>query len=121
MNDPRSSKDASPLPRLARRSPDANKGDFGRALLIGGSRGIAGAAGLAGMATARGGAGLVRLAVADCCLDTIAAYEPSLMTSPLACDDDGRIALAARDKLAELTTPAAATVVACGPGLARSG
>ncbi|HEY4313375.1 MAG TPA: NAD(P)H-hydrate dehydratase [Pirellulales bacterium] len=112
--------DESNLPRLPKRSADANKGDFGRALLIGGSRGMAGAAGLAGMATARSGAGLVRLAVADSCLDTIAAYEPSLMTSPVACDDEGRIAGAARAKLAELTKPSAATVVACGPGLSRS-
>ncbi len=81
---------------------------------------MAGAAGLAGMATLRSGAGLVRLAVANCCLDTIAGYEPSLMTAPLPCDDQGRIAGAARAKLAELTGPAVATVVACGPGLSRS-
>ena len=73
------------------------------------------------MATARSGAGLVRLAVADCCLDTIAAYEPSLMTSPVPCDEEGRISGAARTKLTELTKAAAATVVACGPGLSRSG
>ncbi|HVU88652.1 MAG TPA: NAD(P)H-hydrate dehydratase [Pirellulales bacterium] len=121
MNDPRSTKDASStLPRLAKRSADSNKGDYGRVLLIGGSRGMAGAAGLAGTAAARSGAGLVRLAVADSCLDTIAAYEPSLMTSPLACDAEGRIAGAARARLTELTKPSAATVVACGPGLSRS-
>lgn len=110
----------SDTPRLPKRPADANKGSFGRVLLIGGSRGMAGAAGLAGLATLRSGAGLVRLAVADCCLDTIAGFEPSFMTTPLPSDSAGRIAGAARDKLAELTKPVAATVVACGPGLSRS-
>ena len=118
MNDPHPTKDASStLPRLAKRSADSNKGDFGRRTVDrrvardGRSRGV----GRDGHRAS--GAGLVRLAVADSCLDTIAAFEPSLMTSPLACDDEGRIAGAARAKLAELTKPTAATVVACGPGL----
>ncbi len=81
---------------------------------------MAGAAGLAGLATLRSGAGLVRLAVADCCLDTVAGFEPSFMTAPLPNDDAGRIAGSARWQLAELTKSASATVVACGPGLSRS-
>ena len=32
------------VPRLAPRDPDANKGDFGRVLLVAGSRGMSGAA-----------------------------------------------------------------------------
>ena len=61
MNDARSTKDESPVPRLAKRPVDAIKEISAGALLIGGSRGMAGAAGLAGMATLRSGAGLVRL------------------------------------------------------------
>ena len=72
------------LPRLPPRLPDAHKGDFGLALIVGGSRGMAGAAALAGMAALRGGAGLVRLAVPDAILDTVAGFEPSYMTRPLA-------------------------------------
>jgi NAD(P)H-hydrate epimerase len=106
------------LPRLPPRKPDAHKGDFGTALIVGGSRGMAGAAGLAGMAALRGGAGLVRLAVADAILDTVAMFEPSYMTSPLPCDADGRIAGAAFEQIVELAEKA--TVVACGPGLGRS-
>ena len=53
------------LPRLPPRRPDAHKGDFGSALIVGGSRGMAGAAALAGLAALRGGAGLVRLAVPE--------------------------------------------------------
>jgi ADP-dependent NAD(P)H-hydrate dehydratase len=118
MSDQSANAGASSLPRLAKRPADSNKGSFGRALLIGGSRGMAGAAGLAGMAALRSGAGLVRLAVADCCLDTIASFEPSFMTSPLPCDADGRIAGAAREPLAELLKNT--TTVGCGPGLSRS-
>ena len=118
MSDAQRSADAGPLPRLAKRAADSNKGSYGRALLIGGSRGMAGAAALAGMAALRGGAGLVRLAVADRCLDTIASFEPSFMTSPLPCDAEGRIAGAAREPLVELIKNA--TAIGCGPGLSRS-
>jgi ADP-dependent NAD(P)H-hydrate dehydratase len=108
----------STLPRLPARRPDSNKGDFGRALVVGGSRGMTGAIALSGMAALRGGAGLVRLGVADCCLDTVAAFEPSYMTSPLPCDDKGHISLQAREVLVELAKTA--TCVACGPGLGQS-
>jgi ADP-dependent NAD(P)H-hydrate dehydratase len=106
------------LPRLPPRRPDAHKGDFGLALIVGGSRGMAGAAALAGMAALRGGAGLVRLAVPDVILDTVAGFEPSYMTVPLPSDDEGHIGLVAFDRIAELAEKA--TVVACGPGLGRS-
>ena len=110
--------DQTPLPTLPERPIDAHKGHFGLALLVGGSRGMAGAMGLAGMAALRGGAGLVRLAVPDVCLDTIAAFEPSYMTAPLPSDRAGRIALEARPRIVDLA--GAATVVACGPGMGRS-
>jgi NAD(P)H-hydrate epimerase len=108
---------STPLPSLPPRKPNSHKGDFGRALLIGGSRGMAGAISLAGMATLRSGAGLVKLAVPDCCLDLVASYEPCYMTVPLPCDEAGRL-LPATEKIAELWEPA--TCVALGPGLGRS-
>jgi len=108
----------SPLPRLPARQPDSHKGDFGTALLIGGSRGMAGSIALAGMAALRGGAGLVRLAVPDVCLDTVASFEPSYMTAALPCDALGRIAAGSRAVLEPLL--ASATAIACGPGLSRS-
>ncbi len=106
------------LPRLPPRRPDAHKGDFGLALIVGGSRGMAGAAALAGMAALRGGAGLVRLAVPETVLDTVAGFEPSYMTIPLPADAAGRLAAGAFGRIAELAEQA--TVVACGPGLGRS-
>ena len=106
------------LPSLPPRAPDAHKGTFGTALIVGGSRGMAGAVALAGMAALRGGAGLVRLATADCCLETVAAFEPSYMTVPLPNDSHGRINYAALDRIFELANDA--TVIACGPGMQRS-
>lgn len=107
-----------PLPRFPARAAESHKGDFGLVLIVGGSRGMAGAIGLAGTAALRGGAGLVRLAVPDACLDSVAAFEPSYMTVPLPSDRAGRIALDARERVAELAERA--TVVACGPGMGRS-
>lgn len=107
-----------PLPPLPTRRPDSHKGDFGNALLIGGSRGMAGAAAMSGMAALRGGAGLVRIAVPLVCQDVVAAFEPSYMTIGLPGDDAGRISLAARDLIAEQIEKA--TAIACGPGLGRS-
>ncbi len=106
-----------PLPRLAPRKADSNKGDFGRALLIGGSQGMAGAIALAGMAALRSGAGLVKLATPAVCQPTVASFEPSSMTIALPNDAQGRIAASARAIIAEAA--AEATVVACGPGLGR--
>ena len=108
----------SDLPRLPPRKPDAHKGDFGTALIVGGSRGMAGAVSLAGMSALRGGAGLVRLAVAEAIVDTVSRFEPSYMTAPLPCDSAGRIAGAAYDRIVEVAETA--TVIACGPGLGRS-
>ena len=108
------------LPKLPPRKPDAHKGDFGRALIYGGSRGMAGAIALAGMACLRSGAGLVRLAVPRCILSTVAGLEPSYMTVPLHDDDEGRIRVHTQD-LGYITSLAAgATCVGCGPGLGQS-
>jgi NAD(P)H-hydrate epimerase len=107
-----------PLPRLAPRPDDSHKGLFGKTLLIGGSLGMSGAIGLAGMAALRSGAGLVTLGVPEACLQVVAAYEPSYMTLPLSCDLQGRLNVAARDRIAEVAERM--DCLACGPGLGRS-
>lgn len=106
------------LPRLPARSPDAHKGTFGRALIVGGSRGMAGAIGLAGMACLRAGAGLTTVATADVCLETVASYEPCYTTIPLPCDSHGRITGSAGRRLEELLERF--TSMALGPGLGQS-
>jgi NAD(P)H-hydrate epimerase len=111
---------SSTLPKLPPRRPDAHKGDFGRALLIGGSWGMAGAISLAGMACLRSGAGLVRLAVPDGILETVAAFEPCYMTIPLPSDDGGRIRVRTSDLPMMTGLAMQATCVAIGPGLGQS-
>jgi NAD(P)H-hydrate epimerase len=105
-----------PLPTLRPREADSHKGDFGRALLVGGSRGMSGAISLSGQAALRSGAGLVTLAVPRCVLDVVASIEPSYMTTPLV-DDDDHIAQSATRTVAGLAQNA--TAVALGPGLGR--
>ncbi|NIL97413.1 MAG: NAD(P)H-hydrate dehydratase [Planctomycetales bacterium] len=106
------------LPTLPARQADTHKGDYGRALLVGGSLGMSGAISLCGTAALRSGAGLATVATAAPCLPMVAGYEPSYMTAGLPSDEQGRISNAARSLLKDLTLPA--TSVACGPGLGRS-
>jgi ADP-dependent NAD(P)H-hydrate dehydratase len=108
----------SPLPILLPRKPDSHKGDYGRILLIGGSRGMAGAISLSGKAALRSGAGLATLAVPTTILETVAGFDPCYMTWPLPADDLGRIAADA-DFAIDLPLRNA-NVVALGPGLGRS-
>jgi ADP-dependent NAD(P)H-hydrate dehydratase len=103
------------LPRLAPRATDSNKGDFGRVLIVAGSRGMTGAAILCGRAALRGGAGLVKLAVPQEVVPIVAAGDPCYMTVPLIQDADGRLDFAA---LAEIfAQEQTQTVLAVGPGL----
>lgn len=106
------------LPRLAPRESTAHKGDFGRALLVGGSRGMSGAIALSGMACLRSGAGLVTLAVPDACVDAVASFDPCYMTMPLPCDFAGRFVVEAAE--AVLQRAAASTALALGPGIGKS-
>ena len=104
--------------RLPERRADSHKGDFGHALLIGGSRGMAGSISLSGMACLRSGAGLVTLAVPASSVDVVASFEPAYMTLPLADDLRGRLTFAGLPRL--LTFAGKVTCAAIGPGLGRS-
>jgi ADP-dependent NAD(P)H-hydrate dehydratase len=105
-------------PYLPPRDPESHKGDYGRLLLVGGSRGMSGAIALAGLAALRCGAGLVRLATADVCLDVVAGLQREYMTIGLPSDRQGRVSFRATGDL--LAACAATDVVALGPGLGRS-
>src|SRR5581483_3692228 len=106
------------LPHLPRRAPDSNKGQFGRVLIVAGSRGMSGAAVLCGSAALRAGAGLVRVAVPSEVLSIVAMGNPCYMTAPLPCDELGRLNHSAVEALTTLAQ--AHDVVALGPGLGRS-
>ncbi len=106
-------------PRLPKRPADSHKGMYGHVLVIAGGRGMAGAAALVGAAALRSGSGLVRIASPGEVQPTVAQYEPSYMTYPLAQDDEGFIDFhPARAALERLAKPA--TVLAVGPGLGQA-
>jgi NAD(P)H-hydrate epimerase len=106
------------LPRLARRAPDSNKGDFGKVLVVAGSRGMSGAAVLCGSGALRGGAGLVTVAVPEEILPIVAAGNPCYLTAPLAQDKEGKVSNLAQGRILGLAQ--GNDVVAVGPGLERS-
>ena len=78
-----------PLPKLPHRLVHSHKGNYGRALLVGGSVGMAGAMGLAGKSTLRSGAGLVTLAIPEKIQQVVAGFDPCYMTLGLVGSDDG--------------------------------
>jgi NAD(P)H-hydrate epimerase len=100
---------------LEPRAADSHKGDFGRVLVVGGSRGKTGAAHLAGMGALRAGAGLVTVATPASCLPIVACLSPELMTEPLDENSHGQVVGASVERVTEFTQD----VIACGPGLGR--
>ena len=106
------------LPFLPARPADSNKGQFGRILVVAGSRGMTGAAILCGRAALRGGAGLVKVAVPRDVLAIVAAGDPCYMTVPLIQDVEGRLDFTALAEIFALEQTQDAMAV--GPGLGRS-
>ena len=106
------------IPSLPCRSRQGHKGTYGSVLGIGGSRGMAGSVALAGQAALLTGAGLVRLAVPDPILETVAGYFPEYTTIPCPADEAGRFCLDALETL--LAHAKHCTALFLGPGLGRS-
>lgn len=103
------------MPALAPRAAEGHKGTYGRVMVIGGSRGKAGAAALAGIAALRSGAGLVTIVVPRAIQATAAGFEPSLMTVGLG---DPSCDLLEHACLADVLEQAASqTCLALGPGM----
>lgn len=100
---------------LPRRQRESHKGDYGRVLFIGGSRGMAGAVSLAAISALKLGSGLVTAAIPDRCLETVAGFDPCLMTRPLADTPAGSLADGAVDDLGEWTE--AFDALGVGPGM----
>ena len=103
------------LPSLPSRSADAHKGDFGRVLVVGGSRGMVGAVALAANAALRGGAGLVTFGAPEAIQLAVAELCPCATSAPLDGDAGGMISPAGAQQAMEIAS--GADVLAIGPGL----
>ncbi len=103
---------------FARRRPSSShKGSYGHALIVGGSLGKSGAAGLAALGAHGVGAGLVTAAVPEGVLPLVAGTTPVLMTEPLAENEAGAISCHALDYGRFTRIVQDKSVVALGPGL----
>ena len=102
---------------LPERNPNTHKGDYGKVMLLCGSRGYTGAATLATMGALRTGAGLVYLAVPESIyeIEAMKLTEPVIFPMP---DDAGTYAVATVDKVRSLIKGMDAVLI--GPGIGRS-
>ncbi len=100
---------------LQPRQPASNKGDYGRVLIVAGSRGMTGAACLAAMSAARAGAGLVTLAVPSGVQKLAASKLTEIMTVALPESSEQTIGSEALDEV--FTLAQLFDVVAIGPGI----
>ena len=101
-----------------KRERDAYKGSFGNVLIIAGSSSMRGAAAFAALGALRMGAGLVRIASVEKCIDTVATLVPEATYIELDCDDYGYMLY---DSSVTLLTAAIekadAVVIGCGMGV----
>ena len=103
---------------LPRRARDTHKGDYGKILLLCGSRGFTGAAALAAMGALRTGAGLVYLAVPEriYAIEAVKLTEPVVL--PLA-DENGMLCAASIPEIARLLPKMDAVLFGSGSGLGQ--
>ena len=104
--------------RLPKRVRESSKRDYGRLLILAGSRGYTGAPSFASRAAVRGGAGLVWLGVPESIYAVTAVKNDEAMPFPLHCDAQGRLTAEALPEVeARLERM---SCLAIGPGLGRS-
>ena len=105
------------IPSLPLRQPESHKGDYGRVLVVAGSRSMAGAAVLAATGAVRSGAGLVTVAVPESIYPIVAGQNPCYMVEPLPETSEGALALPSKVRIASLMD--GNDVIVIGPGLGR--
>jgi len=105
------------IPVLPPREPNGHKGDYGRVLVLAGSRGMVGAAAMAGNAALRSGAGLVTIATPQSVYPILAAKVTCCTTRPL--PETPAATLSDRGCREILALAKSFDVVALGPGLGR--
>lgn len=101
---------------LPDRAPESHKGDYGRVLLLCGSRGYTGAAALSAMGALRSGAGLVYLAVPESiyAIEAVKLTEAIVMPLP---DQNGKLSEASVSEVRSLMAQKDAVLI--GPGLGK--
>ena len=101
---------------LPRRARDTHKGDYGKILLLCGSRGFTGAAALAARGALRTGAGLVYLAVPESiyAIEAVKLTEPVVLPLP---EEDGMLCSASLAKIGELLLKMDAVLFGSGSGI----
>ena len=100
-----------------RRKANANKGNFGHALIVAGSLGKTGAAIMAGSAALKAGAGLATVATPDICVPMVSSYLPELMTAPLPATPAGTLSIRCLEHSAFADLLRGKDILAMGPGL----
>jgi len=103
------------LPGIPKRADHAHKGDFGKILIVGGSRAMPGAAALAGAAALRAGAGLVKIAVPFSAVSSVASFFPCYTLLPCPETEEGTLSEKALAMIAAAAEES--DVLALGPGL----
>lgn len=100
---------------LPERDPWSHKGNFGKILLLCGSKGYTGAAALSAMAALRTGAGLVYLGVPECiyAIEAIKLTEPIVFPLP---DDNTGFSPHAVDPVVQRLIQKDAVLIGCGCG-----
>ena len=102
---------------LPDRNPIAHKGDFGKILLLCGSKGYTGAAALAALGALRSGAGLVYLGVPESIyiIESVKLTEPVVFPLP---DEGGKLSANALQEISAILPKMDAVLI--GPGLGIS-
>ncbi len=98
----------------------AHKGDFGRVLVVAGSRTMCGAGLLCAQSALRAGAGLVYWALPQSMQPAFAAALPEVITLPLPENTDGTIEASAWELFPEICEKYRPSLLVAGPGVGKS-
>ena len=107
--------------RLPVRPFDSNKGTFGKAAIIAGSKNMPGAAVIAAKGAVSSGAGLVCMMYPDVCREIICSAVPECIHEPLLTDENGMIDALEAETIAQKTENCVAVAFGCGLGTGSGG
>ena len=101
---------------IKERAFDCNKGDFGRVLIIAGSRNMSGCVYLCAQGAVEAGAGLVTAAFPDCIYNSAAPKLNEPLMLPLTSNAQGGISSSCTEILKEKISSASVIALGCGMG-----